>query len=86
MSAVKCDNNHWNLTTSKLKMSIVLQTNYYYPIYLIIANYSNISPLLKCGDACLSDSDCAASVLSVEQLGVRWIQGHEFDLVYEGWA
>lgn len=86
VSAAKCDNNHRNSTASKLKMSIVQQTKYYYPISSIIANYSNISPLSQCGDACLSNCDCAASVLAAEQLGVWWIRGHEFDLVCEAWA
>lgn len=86
VSATKCDNNNRNSTASKLKMSIVQQTKYYYPISSIIANYSNISPLSQCGDACLSDSDCAASMLAAEQLGVWWIRGHEFDLVCEAWA
>ncbi|CBI22598.3 unnamed protein product, partial [Vitis vinifera] len=62
VSAGKCDNNHRNSTASKLKMSIVQQTNYYYPESSIIANYSNMSQLSKCGDACLSDCDCVASV------------------------
>eukprot|EP00261_Vitis_vinifera_P040288 XP_019081531.1 PREDICTED: G-type lectin S-receptor-like serine/threonine-protein kinase At5g24080 [Vitis vinifera] len=84
VSTARCDNNHRNSTASKLKMSIVQQTKYYYLIFPIIANYSNISPLSQCGDACLSDCDCAASVLAAKQLGVWWIRGHEFDLVCEG--
>ena len=68
VSAGECGSNHSrNSTASKLKMSIVQQTNYYYPESSIIANYSNINPLSKCGDACLSDCDCVASVYGLSE-------------------
>lgn len=67
VSAAKCDNRNRNSTGFKLKMSMVQQTNYYYPESSVIANYSNISPLSKCGDACLSDCDCVASVYGLSE-------------------
>lgn len=67
-SAGKCDDHDRNFSAGKLKMSMVQQTNYYYPESSIIANYSdNITPLSKCGDACLSDCDCVASVYGLSE-------------------
>jgi hypothetical protein len=47
----------------------VQQTNYYFSESSIIANYSenDVSSVSKCGDACLSDCDCVASVYGLNE-------------------
>ncbi|CAH9136981.1 unnamed protein product, partial [Cuscuta epithymum] len=58
----KCDRHHENLTGGHFKMKTVQQTNYYFSKKSVIANYSDTESLSKCGNACLSDCDCIASV------------------------
>jgi len=57
----KCNKNHQNLT-SDFKIVSVQQTNYYFSDQSVIANYSDIPTVSKCGDACLGDCECVASV------------------------
>lgn len=52
--------------TAKFKIATVQQTNYYFSEYSVIANYSDIPAVSKCGDACLSDCECVASVYGLE--------------------
>ncbi|GMY07352.1 G-type lectin S-receptor-like serine/threonine-protein kinase At5g24080 isoform X1 [Fagus crenata] len=61
----KCDSQH-NNSTSQIKISTVQQTNYYYSDFSVIANYSDIATVSKCGDACLSDCECVASVYGLD--------------------
>ncbi|KAK6135141.1 hypothetical protein DH2020_031132 [Rehmannia glutinosa] len=69
----KCGPNHENLT-SKFKISAVQQTNYYFSDSSVIANYSDIETVSKCGDACLSDCDCVASVYGLnEEKAYCWV-------------
>ncbi|XP_023740803.1 G-type lectin S-receptor-like serine/threonine-protein kinase At5g24080 isoform X2 [Lactuca sativa] len=56
-----------NSTNSQFKIQTVNQTNYYYLESAVIANYSDIPTVSKCGDACLSDCDCVASVYGLNQ-------------------
>ncbi|XP_076896883.1 G-type lectin S-receptor-like serine/threonine-protein kinase At5g24080 [Bidens hawaiensis] len=56
-----------NSTDSQLKMETVNQTNYYYLDSAVIANYSDNATVSKCGDACLSDCECVASVYGLDQ-------------------
>nr|POE77056.1 g-type lectin s-receptor-like serine/threonine-protein kinase [Quercus suber] len=58
----KCDSQH-KYSTSEFRISTVQQTNYYYSYFSVIANYSDIA---KCGDACLSDCECVASVYGLD--------------------
>ncbi|XP_065859916.1 G-type lectin S-receptor-like serine/threonine-protein kinase At5g24080 [Euphorbia lathyris] len=51
---------------SEIGISAVQQTNYYFPDFSVIANYSDIETVTKCGDACLSDCDCVASVYGLD--------------------
>ncbi|CAI8588820.1 unnamed protein product [Vicia faba] len=55
--------------TSSFRISTVQQTNYYFSESSIIANYSesDVSSVSKCGDACLSDCDCVASVYGLNE-------------------
>ncbi|KAG8381215.1 hypothetical protein BUALT_Bualt06G0099000 [Buddleja alternifolia] len=62
----KCGPHHENLT-SKFKISMVQQTNYYFSDSSVLANYSDIGTVSKCGDACLSDCDCVASVYGLDE-------------------
>ncbi|KAL3834288.1 hypothetical protein ACJIZ3_009024 [Penstemon smallii] len=62
----KCGPHHENLT-SQFKISVVQQTNYYFSDSSVIANYSDIETVSKCGDACLSDCDCVASVYGLNE-------------------
>ncbi|KAL5538189.1 hypothetical protein UlMin_043010 [Ulmus minor] len=57
----KCDSRQ-NYQKSQYRISMVQQTSYYYNDYSVIANYSDIPTVSKCGDACLSDCECIASV------------------------
>ncbi|KAF9618032.1 hypothetical protein IFM89_039429 [Coptis chinensis] len=61
-----CDPSHGN-STSQYKITTVLQTNYHYSDLAVIANYSDISTSSRCGDACLSDCECAASVYGLQE-------------------
>ncbi|KAH7538129.1 hypothetical protein FEM48_Zijuj03G0166300 [Ziziphus jujuba var. spinosa] len=60
-----CDSRHGN-KTSQFRISMVQQTNYYYSGFSVIANYSDIQTVSKCGDACLADCECVASVYGFE--------------------
>lgn len=42
------------------------QTNYYFSDFSVIANYSDIPTVSRCGDACLSDCECVASVYGLD--------------------
>ncbi|KAJ1385392.1 S-locus glycoprotein domain [Sesbania bispinosa] len=53
--------------TSQFRMSMVQQTNYYFSESSVIANYSDVASVSKCGDACLSDCDCVASVYGLNE-------------------
>ncbi|XP_024960265.1 G-type lectin S-receptor-like serine/threonine-protein kinase At5g24080 [Cynara cardunculus var. scolymus] len=53
--------------TSNFKIQTVNQTNYYFQESAVIANYSDIPTVSKCGDACLSDCECVASVYGLNQ-------------------
>lgn len=57
----KCDSRRDNWT-SQFRISTVQLTNYYFSDFSVVANYSDIATVSKCGDACLSDCDCVASV------------------------
>ncbi|KAL5746456.1 hypothetical protein ACOSP7_027602 [Xanthoceras sorbifolium] len=62
-------NNRGNNQTSnddQYRIATVQQTNYYFSEYSVIANYSDIATVSKCGDACLSDCECAASVYGLD--------------------
>ncbi|XAR52268.1 Non-specific serine/threonine protein kinase, partial [Bertholletia excelsa] len=62
----KCGPHHENLT-SQFRIETVQQTNYHFSDSSVIANYSDISTVSKCGDACLSDCDCVASVYGLNE-------------------
>lgn len=62
----KCGPNHENLT-SNIKIGSVQQTNYYFSESSVIANYSDLTTVAKCGDACSSDCDCVASVYGLDE-------------------
>ncbi|XP_022738918.1 G-type lectin S-receptor-like serine/threonine-protein kinase At5g24080 isoform X2 [Durio zibethinus] len=61
----KCDSKNRN-QTSDFKIATVQQTNYYFSYFSVIANYSDIATISNCGDACLSDCDCVASVSGLD--------------------
>ncbi|XP_051137958.1 G-type lectin S-receptor-like serine/threonine-protein kinase At5g24080 isoform X2 [Andrographis paniculata] len=62
----KCGPRRENLA-SDLTISAVQQTSYYFSGSAVIANYSDISGVSKCGDACLSDCECVASVYGLSE-------------------
>lgn len=62
----KCGPHHENLT-SQFKIATVQQTNYYFYDSTVIANYSDIGTVSQCGDVCLSDCDCFASVYGLNE-------------------
>ncbi|OIT38149.1 PREDICTED: G-type lectin S-receptor-like serine/threonine-protein kinase At5g24080 isoform X1 [Nicotiana attenuata] len=62
----KCGPHHENLT-SQFKISTVQQTAYYFSGSSVIANYSDIESVSKCGNACLSNCDCVASVYGLSE-------------------
>ncbi|XP_039044549.1 G-type lectin S-receptor-like serine/threonine-protein kinase At5g24080 isoform X2 [Hibiscus syriacus] len=64
-TTVKCDYRNRN-RTSDFKIATIQQTNYYFSYYSVLANYSDIPTVSKCGDACLSDCDCVASVYGLD--------------------
>ncbi|GAV84905.1 Pkinase domain-containing protein/S_locus_glycop domain-containing protein/B_lectin domain-containing protein [Cephalotus follicularis] len=70
----KCNSPNEN-QTSELRIATVQQTNYYFSEFSVIANYSDIATVSKCGDACLSDCDCIASVygLNEEETPYCWV-------------
>ncbi|KAK8599440.1 hypothetical protein V6N13_077362 [Hibiscus sabdariffa] len=61
----KCDYGNRN-RTSDFKIATVQQTNYYFSYFSVLTNYSDIATVSKCGDACLSDCDCVASVYGLD--------------------
>ncbi|GMH08933.1 hypothetical protein Nepgr_010773 [Nepenthes gracilis] len=62
----KCNGRHENLTSS-FHIKTMQQTNYYYSRDSMVANYSDIKTVSKCGDACLSDCECVASVYGLDE-------------------
>ncbi|KAH0923318.1 hypothetical protein HID58_023336 [Brassica napus] len=48
------------------KISTVQETNYYFSDRSVIANYSDIGNVSKCGSMCLSDCKCVASVYGLD--------------------
>ncbi|KAF5934879.1 hypothetical protein HYC85_026008 [Camellia sinensis] len=62
----KCGPQHQNMT-SEFKIETVQQSNYYFSDSSVIANYSDIATVSRCGDACLSDCECVASVYGLSQ-------------------
>lgn len=72
----KCNPKHENSNnnTSELRISTVQQTNYYFSENSVVANYSDVDTVSKCGDACLSDCDCVASVYGLnEETPYCWV-------------
>ncbi|KAH6836208.1 Protein kinase superfamily protein [Perilla frutescens var. hirtella] len=65
-SSGKCGPNHES-PTSELKISKLQQTNYYFSDASVIANYSDEETVSRCGDACMSDCECAASVYGLKE-------------------
>ncbi|XP_010671571.2 G-type lectin S-receptor-like serine/threonine-protein kinase At5g24080 [Beta vulgaris subsp. vulgaris] len=69
----KCNHRHENLT-SEFKIIAVQQTNYYFSDESVIANYSDVPTLSKCGNACLDDCECVASVYGlIEEKPYCWV-------------
>ncbi|MCD9640158.1 hypothetical protein HAX54_025301 [Datura stramonium] len=62
----KCGPHHENLT-SQFKISTIQQTTYYFSGSSVIANYSDIESVSKCGNACLSNCNCVASVYGLNE-------------------
>lgn len=77
----KCNSQHGNRNqtrnqteTSEFKMSEVQQTNYHFSETSVVANYSDVANVSKCGDACLSDCHCVASVYGLtEEAPYCWV-------------
>lgn len=61
----KCDSKQ-DYQPSQFRISAVQQTNYYFPKFSVIANYSDIVNVSKCGDICLADCECVASVYGLD--------------------
>ncbi|CAI0546400.1 unnamed protein product [Linum tenue] len=53
-------------SSSGLKIAAVQQTSYYFSEFSVVANYSDVAAVADCGDACLSDCDCVASVYGLD--------------------
>ncbi|XP_042480553.1 G-type lectin S-receptor-like serine/threonine-protein kinase At5g24080 [Macadamia integrifolia] len=71
--AGNCYKPHQN-STSQFKIATMAQTNYYFSDPSVIANYSDITTVSKCGDACLSDCECVASVYGLsEEKAYCWV-------------
>ncbi|KAL2922136.1 hypothetical protein RDABS01_013627 [Bienertia sinuspersici] len=62
----KCNGKRETLT-SEFKVVSIQQTNYYFSEASVIANYSDIPTVSKCGDACLQDCECVASVYGLNE-------------------
>ncbi|XP_043718100.1 G-type lectin S-receptor-like serine/threonine-protein kinase At5g24080 [Telopea speciosissima] len=61
-------------STSQFKIATMPQTYYYFSDPSVIANYSDIPTVSKCGDACFSDCECVASVYGLsEEKAYCWI-------------
>ncbi|XP_068644795.1 G-type lectin S-receptor-like serine/threonine-protein kinase At5g24080 [Aristolochia californica] len=56
-----------NSLSSKFKMVSMQQTTYYFSEASVIANYSDISSGPDCGEPCLSDCECVASVYGLSE-------------------
>ncbi|KAG9448421.1 hypothetical protein H6P81_014549 [Aristolochia fimbriata] len=56
-----------NNASQKFKMVAMQQTTYYFSGASVIANYSDISTGAGCGQACLSDCQCVASVYGLSE-------------------
>nr|DAD43237.1 TPA_asm: hypothetical protein HUJ06_001467 [Nelumbo nucifera] len=68
-----CNNSHRN-SSSRFKITTVQQTNYYFSESSVLANYSDITTTSECGDACLSDCECVASVYGLnEEKAYCWV-------------
>ncbi|XP_056694345.1 G-type lectin S-receptor-like serine/threonine-protein kinase At5g24080 [Spinacia oleracea] len=63
----KCSNKSKNLTNEEFKTITVQQTNYYFSDESVVANYSDIPTVSKCGDACLDNCECIASVYGLNE-------------------
>ncbi|KAL2550557.1 G-type lectin S-receptor-like serine/threonine-protein kinase [Forsythia ovata] len=62
----KCGPHHENLT-SQFNVEVIQQTNYYFSESSVITNYSDIDTVSKCGDACLLDCECVASIYGLDE-------------------
>jgi hypothetical protein len=60
-----CDSRNTN-QTSEFRIAAVQQTSYFFSDFSVVANYSDIPTVSKCGDACLSDCECVASVYGLD--------------------
>ncbi|XP_031738955.1 G-type lectin S-receptor-like serine/threonine-protein kinase At5g24080 isoform X2 [Cucumis sativus] len=65
-SVGKCGGQNHQSSSTQFRISPVQQTNYYYSEFSVIANYSDINTVAKCGDACLTDCECVASVYGLD--------------------
>ncbi|MCL7034197.1 hypothetical protein MKW94_021359 [Papaver nudicaule] len=63
---LKCDKQQEN-STSQFKIATISQTNYYFSESSVLENYTGISTISKCGDICLSDCQCVASVYGLKE-------------------
>ncbi|XP_038708708.1 G-type lectin S-receptor-like serine/threonine-protein kinase At5g24080 isoform X2 [Tripterygium wilfordii] len=61
----KCDSRNQN-QTSLFRIAALQQTNYYFSEYSVVANYSDIEITARCGDTCLADCECVASVYGLD--------------------
>ncbi|KAL7146227.1 hypothetical protein ABFS83_06G026100 [Erythranthe nasuta] len=67
------NNNNYSSSLNKkkcgpqFKITTVQQTSYYFSDASVILNYSDIETVSKCGDACLSDCECVASVYGLDE-------------------
>jgi hypothetical protein len=60
-----CDSRNTN-QTSEFRIAAVQQTSYFFSDFSVVANYSDIPTVSKCGDACLSDCECVAFVYGLD--------------------
>ncbi|CAN4087659.1 unnamed protein product [Withania somnifera] len=58
---------HYENLTSQFKISTIQQTTYYFSGSSVIENYSDIASVSKCGNACLSNCNCVASVYGLNE-------------------
>lgn len=68
-SVSKCDDRNRpeiGFQDDRYKMVSVQQTNYYFSGFSVIANYSDIDTVNKCGDACLTNCECVGSVYGLD--------------------
>ncbi|OVA01873.1 Protein kinase domain [Macleaya cordata] len=71
---VNCDPQQHENSMSQFKIATISQTNYYFSESSVIENYTDISTISKCGDICLSDCECVASVYGLkEEKAYCWI-------------